>query len=52
MLQRDNMVGAKSTGLAAFGIDAVPLAAVAPEWLGRFRAGGRFARHAAPMIAS
>lgn len=52
MLQKDNVVGAKAAGLAAFGIDPVPLAAVAPEWLGRFREGGRFARRAALQSAS
>jgi len=42
-LQSDNVVGPRAHGLAAFGIDPVPLAAVAPDWLGRFRQGGRFA---------
>ena len=45
-LQSDNVVGDKSAGLAAFGIDPVPLSAVAPDWLGRFREGGRFATSA------
>ena len=50
-LQSDNVVGAGAHGLADFAIDPVPLAAVAPEWLGRFREGGRFARRstARPM---
>ena len=39
-------------GLAAFGIDPVPLSAVAPEWLGRFREGGRFASRATPRSMS
>jgi NADH dehydrogenase len=43
MLQRDNVAAPKSKGLEAFGIAPTPLAAVAPEWLGRFRRGGRFA---------
>ena len=47
-LQSDNVVGAKALGLDAFGIDPVPLSAVAPEWLGRFRKGGRFAASATP----
>ena len=47
-LQSDNIVAANAEGLAAFGIQPVPLAAVAPEWLGRFREGGRFAAPAAP----
>lgn len=41
MLQRDNV--ASGPGLEAFGITPTPLPAVAPEWLGRFRKGGRFA---------
>jgi NADH dehydrogenase len=43
MLQQDNVAAKKSGGLAAFGIEPTPLAAVAPEWLARFREGGRFA---------
>ena len=46
MLQHDNV--ASGPGLEAFGIAPTPLAAVAPEWLGRFRKGGRFATHKAP----
>ncbi|MEO6580360.1 MAG: NAD(P)H-binding protein [Sphingomicrobium sp.] len=42
-LQSDNVVGANALGLPAFGIQPATLAAVAPEWLGRFREGGRFA---------
>ena len=34
---------ARPPGFRAFGITPTPLAAVAPEWLGRFREGGRFA---------
>ena len=41
MLGRDN-VAANNRGLAEFGIEPTPLAAVAGEWLGRFR-GSRFA---------
>ena len=33
----------RSKGLEAFGIQPTPLGAVAPEWLGRYRQGGRFA---------
>ena len=51
-LQSDNVVGDKALGLDAFGIDPVPLAAVAPEWLGRFREGGRFAARATPRSMS
>jgi uncharacterized protein YbjT (DUF2867 family) len=43
MLQKDNVAAPKSKGLKAFGIDPTPLAAVAHQWLGRFRRGGRFA---------
>jgi uncharacterized protein YbjT (DUF2867 family) len=42
MLQRDNVAATGAPGLAAFGIEPTPLAAVAAEWLGRFR-GNRFA---------
>ena len=51
-LQSDNVVAPDAKGLAAFGIDPVPLAAAAPEWLGRFREGGRFARQPAPRAAN
>jgi len=47
MLQRDNVPSGEMPGLKAFGITPTPLAAVAPEWLGRYRKGGRFAPHAA-----
>ena len=43
MLQRDNVAGARSRGFAAFGIEPTPLDAVAGDWLGRYREGGRFA---------
>lgn len=42
MLQRDNLPAKKAKGLEAFGIEATALGAVAPEWLLRFRAGGRW----------
>ena len=42
MLQRDNVPSGKLPGLESFGIKPTPIAAVAPEWLGRFR-GNRFA---------
>jgi uncharacterized protein YbjT (DUF2867 family) len=47
MLQRDNVPSGELPGFKAFGITPAPLAAVAPEWLGRFRKGGRFAPRAA-----
>lgn len=47
MLQKDNVPSGDEPGFKAFGITPTPLAAVAPEWLGRFRKGGRFAAHAA-----
>lgn len=37
MLQRDNVVAKGAPGLAELGIAPTPLAAVAGEWLGRFR---------------
>jgi uncharacterized protein YbjT (DUF2867 family) len=43
MLQRDNVASGELPGFEAFGITPTPLGAVAPEWLGRFRKGGRFA---------
>ena len=43
MLQSDNLPSEKAKGLAAFGIKPASLEAVAPEWLARFRTGGRFA---------
>jgi NADH dehydrogenase len=42
MLQTDNVAGEGSAGLAAFGIEPTPLAAVAYEWLDRYRPGGKF----------
>ncbi|MES2904333.1 MAG: NAD(P)H-binding protein [Pseudomonadota bacterium] len=51
-LQSDNVVSTDAKGLADYGIDPVPLAAAAPEWLGRFREGGRFAAQAAPRSAA
>lgn len=43
MLQKDNVAANNAPGLAAFGIAPTPMAAVADEWLARFREGGRFA---------
>jgi NADH dehydrogenase len=43
MLQRDNVAADGSEGLAALGIAPTPIAAVAPNWLVRFRRNGRFA---------
>lgn len=42
MLQEDNVASGRQPGLNAFGITPTPLSVVAPEWLGRFRKGGRF----------
>jgi NADH dehydrogenase len=42
MLQRDNVAAKDLPGLEAFGIEPTPLAAVAWEWLDRFRTGGKF----------
>jgi uncharacterized protein YbjT (DUF2867 family) len=46
MLQHDNVVAAGVEGFPAFGIDPVPLAAVAPQWLVRYRRNGRFSLNA------
>ena len=46
MLQKDNVADGGAAGFKAFGINPTPLAAVAPEWLGRYKAGGRFAPRA------
>ncbi len=51
MLQRDNVVANGADGLAALGVAPTPLAAVAPEWLVRFRRLGRFSRRAADLAA-
>jgi NADH dehydrogenase len=42
MLQRDNVASDRQPGFKAFGITPTPMSAAAPEWLGRFRKGGRF----------
>ena len=46
MLQRDNVAAEGASGFDAFDIVPTPLEAVAPEWLGRFVSGGRFAPRA------
>lgn len=46
MLQKDNVPSGDLPGFKAFGITPTPLGAVAPEWLGRYRKGGRFAPNA------
>ena len=43
LLQKDNVASGKQPGFEAFGITPTPLGSVAPEWLGRYRKGGRFA---------
>lgn len=43
MLQRDNVAADGASGLDAFDIVPTSLDAVAPDWLGRFVKGGRFA---------
>lgn len=47
MLQKDNVASGELPGFKAFGIIPAPIGAVAPEWLGRYRKGGRFAPRAA-----
>ena len=51
MLQRDNVVAPGARGLADLGIHPTPLAAVAPEWLVRFRRQGRFGRRTDDLAA-
>lgn len=43
MLGRDNVVSAGADGLAALGVRPTPMAAVAENWLVRYRRHGRFA---------
>ncbi len=52
MLQRDNVAASGAKGLAAFGIAPTALEAAAPEWLGRFVSGGRFARRASASASA
>ena len=52
MLQHDNVAGDGAPGLEAFGIKPTPLGAVAPEWLGRFHKGGRFAGRRVNLTAT
>jgi len=47
MLQQDNVAADGAPGLEAFGIVPTSLDAVAPDWLGRFVKGGRFAARVA-----
>jgi uncharacterized protein YbjT (DUF2867 family) len=47
MLQKDNVASGDLPGFKAFGIEPTPMGSVAPDWLGRFRKGGRFAPKAA-----
>ena len=47
MLQQDNVPSGKHPGFKDFGITPTPLGAVAPEWLSRYKKGGRFAPSAA-----
>lgn len=50
MLQQDNVVTGES-GLPALGVAPTPIAAVAPEWLVRFRKQGRFGRRSREQAA-
>jgi NADH dehydrogenase len=51
MLQSDNLPAKKAEGLEAFGIEPAALEAVAPDWLERFRQGGRWAGRAVQQAA-
>ena len=46
MLGRDSVADPAAPGLAELGVAATPMAAVAPDWLVRFRRKGRFAARA------
>ncbi len=48
MLMQDNIVSRGAAGIGALGITATPMAAVAPQWLVRFRKHGRFTRAGEP----
>ena len=49
MLQRDAVVTPGAQGLGSLGVTPTPLAAVAPDWLVRFRRKGRFGNRAATL---
>jgi NADH dehydrogenase len=51
MLQRDNVPAKGSKGLEAFGVEPTALESVAPEWLQRFRVGGRWAARGVEQAA-
>jgi uncharacterized protein YbjT (DUF2867 family) len=51
MLQRDNLPAEKAQGLEAFGIEPAALGSVAPEWLQRFRQGGRWSARGVQQAA-
>ena len=51
MLQSDNLPAKRSKGLEAFGIEPTALGSVAPEWLGRFRQGGRWSANPVDQAA-
>jgi uncharacterized protein YbjT (DUF2867 family) len=52
MLQRGSVPSGKLPGLDAFAIAPAPLAAVGPEWLGRFRKGGKFSGRRISLTAT
>jgi NADH dehydrogenase len=52
MLSQDNVRWGEHPGLEAFGIRPTPLSAVAYEWLGRFRKGGKFAGRGINLTAT
>ncbi len=46
LLQKDNIAAAALPGLESLGVAPTPMAAVAGDWLARYRTGGRFAAQA------
>ena len=46
-----NVVAAGAPGLAELGVTAEPLAAIAPDYLVRFRKAGRFGRRTETLTA-
>ncbi len=52
MLQKDNVPASGSQGLESFGVTPMPLEAVAPAYLVRYRPKGRFSQPDAPGVSN